>query len=293
MTAGRDGSSRDRELLVVSWNLWWRFGAWRERQHAIRTVLGDTGADVCGLQEVWAVAGENLAGWLAAELGMYWSFAPSVRPQRWQGRINEPDVQFGNAVLSRWPILAQSVTPLPAVSGDGDGDGDGRSLLFALVDAPAGPVPFFTTQLTSTIGASAVRCDQVRTIAGFVAAHSAGNAYPPVLTGDFNAEPDSDELRMLGGHKTAPAADGLVLIDAWRYADHNDPGFTWHRRNPHVAATGEPDARIDYVLVGLPTAAAAGQVRGVGLVGDAPVRGVWPSDHIGVWAALAVGKSRT
>ena len=41
---------------------------------------------------------------------------------------------------------------------------------------------------------------------------------PVVVLGDMNAEPDSDEIRLLCGHKTAPAREGFVLVDAWRYA---------------------------------------------------------------------------
>src|SRR5439155_1275107 len=75
-------------------------------------------------------------------------------------------------------------------------------------------------------------------------------AYPPVVTGDLNAEPGSDELRLLGGLLTAPAAPGLVLIDAWRHADPGDPGFTWDRGNGYQASSIVPDSRIDYILVG-------------------------------------------
>jgi endonuclease/exonuclease/phosphatase family metal-dependent hydrolase len=85
-----------------------------------------------------------------------------------------------------------------------------------------------------------VRCEQARAVAEFVAAHSGstygatgegaghgsgrgrrsgrGPAHPPVLTGDFNAVPDSDEMRLLGGMRTAPAEPGQVLLDAWEYA---------------------------------------------------------------------------
>ena len=41
-----------------------------------------------------------------------------------------------------------------------------------------------------------------------------------------------------GSHKTAPMVPGLVLVDAWQYADPMSPGWTWDRRNPLVAATG-------------------------------------------------------
>ena len=73
-----------------------------------------------------------------------------------------------------------------------------------------------------------------------------------MVTGDLNAEPGSDELRLLGGLLTAPAVPGLVLIDAWRYADPSDPGFTWDHRNGYQASTVLPDSRIDYILAGLP-----------------------------------------
>ena len=59
--------------------------------------------------------------------------------------------------------------------------------------------------------------------------------------------------------------------------------------NPHVLATGEPSARIDHVLVGRPGADGQGRVRRVGLVGDAPVDGVWPSDHAGDLVQLQAG----
>lgn len=118
-----------------------------------------------------------------------------------------------------------------------------------------------------------------------------GPGVPAGGTGDLNAEPDADEIRLLGGHKTAPVVPGLVLVDAWRYADPMSPGWTWDRRNPYVAATGEPSARIDYVLVGLPAASGAGQVRSVRLIGDRPVHGIWPSDHAGVLAELSPPRS--
>jgi endonuclease/exonuclease/phosphatase family metal-dependent hydrolase len=275
MTSGV--TDRPSPVRVATWNLWWRFGPWEERRDAIATVLADAQPDLCGLQEVWAGRGEHQAAQLAERLGMHWTWTASPAPERWQRRIGDPAMQIGNAILSRWPITEQASQPLPA--------DDGRVVLFARVQAPTGPLPFFTTQLTSTIGQSAVRCQQVADLCRFVATRT-DPGFPPVVTGDLNAEPDADEVRLLGGHKTAPVVPGLVLVDAWSYADPMTPGWTWDRRNPHVAATGEPSARIDYVLVGLPTATGAGRVRLVRLIGDRAVDGVWPSDHAGVLAEL-------
>jgi hypothetical protein len=35
-----------------------------------------------------------------------------------------------------------------------------------------------------------------------------------------------------GSHKTAPMVPGLVLVDAWRYADPMSPSWAFDRRNP-------------------------------------------------------------
>jgi len=155
----------------------------------------------------------------------------------------------------------------------------------ARVDAPGGALPMFTTHLTYGLGRSQVRVAQVRALAEFAAGHAADCAYPAVVTGDLNGEPGSDELRLLGGLVTAPAAPGLVLIDAWRYADPGDPGFTWDRRNGYQASSVLPDSRIDYILVG-PHLQGRGRVQSVRLGGTAPVDGVWPSDHFAVVAEL-------
>src|SRR5262249_57588345 len=93
---------------------------------------------------------------------------------------------------------------------------------------------------------------EARGRAGSGAGHTGGGGRPPVVTGDLNAEPGSDELRLLGGVLTAPAVDGLVLVDAWRYAAPGDPGFTWDHRNGYQSHSVIPDSRIDYILVGLP-----------------------------------------
>jgi len=267
-------------MQVVSWNLWWRYGRWRERHRAIVAELGRVRPDVCGLQEVWADGNENLAASIAEELGMYHAYAPSPAPERWQRRIGDDGVGVGHAVLSRWPIDGSEVRRLPA----GDEPDEGRAVLYARIEAPHAVVPFFVTHLNSGWGQSALRRERVVAIARFVREKARGG-HPPVLVGDFNAPPDADEVRCLVG-KSVPPVRGFVLADAWDYARPLEPGWTWDRRNPRVAATFEPDARIDYVFVGPPGRDGLGQVLGAELFGTEPVEGVWASDHFGVLAAL-------
>lgn len=279
--AGAAPSAPDR-ARILTWNLWWRFGAWHKRRDAILAEIRRVAPDVCGLQEVWSFGEENLAGSIAAELGWHWAWAPSKAPERWQRRLGAAGagIGFGNAVVSRWPIAATHVDHLPAA----DDLADGRLVLQAAIVSPFGPIPFFTTQLTSAWAESRTRQDQVATVCRFVDVHGRGS-FPPVLTGDFNAPPDADEVRCLVA-KSAPPVRGFVLVDAWAYARPLEPGWTWDRRNPHVAATLEPDARIDYVFVGPPNDRAQGHVLGAELVGTRPVNGTWPSDHFGVLVEL-------
>jgi endonuclease/exonuclease/phosphatase family metal-dependent hydrolase len=274
-------------LRIMTWNLWWRFGDWRARREAILAVLAAERPDVVGLQEVWADGGENLAHWLGERLGLHVAWSPSPAPERWRRRLVwngvDPVVadrfEFGNAVLSRYPFLAADVAELP---GGGQED-EGRTALRVLVDTPRRPLPFTTTHLNSSPAESSVRVAQVRELVPFVASgFRRGEHYPPVLTGDFNAVAESDELRLAGGYLTAGPVPGFVLVDSWRFADAADPGFTWDRRNPFVARVHQPSARIDHVLVGLPPFTGEGSVRAVRLVATEPVDGVWASDHAAV-----------
>lgn len=272
---------------VVTWNLWWRFGDWQRRFEAISDVLREAAPDVVGLQEVWARGSVNAAGLLAKRLGMHWAWVPSPHPQRWQRRVGDPSLALGNAVLSRWPVAGVAHADLP---GPASGAPDGRRVLHAALETPAGRLPFFTTQLSAFPGRSGLRCRQVREIASFVASHSPEFGLPPVLTGDLNAVPESDEVRLLEGFLTEPAVPDLLLVDAWRYAACDDRGITWSRANPHVAATGEPDARIDYVLVGMPRGGGSALITSARVVGDRPRDEVWPSDHAAVVVDLRLGE---
>jgi endonuclease/exonuclease/phosphatase family metal-dependent hydrolase len=274
---GPGGRRPVQAMRVLSWNLWWRYGPWELRREAIAATLAEAGPDLCGLQEVWGAPGENLAADLAERLGMHWCWAVAA-----EGRGGGGDeLSLGNAILSRWPITARAQADLPT----GELMEERRVAVHARIDAPRGALPMFTTHLTYGLGRSQVRMAQVRALAQFVAEHAAGCAYPPVVTGDLNAEPGSDELRLLGGVLTAPAVTGLVLVDAWRYADPGDPGLTWDHRNGYLANSIVPDSRIDYVLAG-PPRQGRGRVRSAGLAGTAPVDNVWPSDHFAVVAEL-------
>jgi endonuclease/exonuclease/phosphatase family metal-dependent hydrolase len=264
-------------VRILTWNLWWRHGPWQQRREPIAAALAQAQPDICGLQEVWAAPGENQAGELAGRLGMEWCWAAASEG------LGGPDGQLsiGNAILSRWPVTGRAELVLPS----GGSGAERRVALHARISTPGGTLPMFTTHLTYGPALCEGRTAQVRELARFVAGHAAGCDYPPVVTGDLNAEPESDELRLLGGMLTPPVVPGLVLLDAWRYAGPGDPGFTWDHRNGYQADSVIPDSRIDYILAGLHRQG-RGKVRSAALAGNSPIGGVWPSDHFAVVADL-------
>jgi hypothetical protein len=96
----------------------------------------------------------------------------------------------------------------------------------------------------------------------------------------------SDEVRMLTGLAAVPVP-GVTFRDAWPTAGVGGSGATVGPRNPYCAAALEPDARIDYVLVGWPKVGGAGQVLRTAVAGDlAGDDGLFGSDHFAVVAEL-------
>ena len=151
------------------------------------------------------------------------------------------------------------------------------------IAGPRGTLSAFSVALDWPPHASAVRQASVRHLVSFVL-EVAGPAFPTIICGDFNAPPDSDELRVLTG-RTDTAAPGFALFDAWEMAGDGS-GQTWARSNPWTAPALLPDKRIDYILVGRPRRGGAGHVVRCSIEGTAPMGGVFPSDHYAVVADL-------
>lgn len=268
---GPFGVLREGRLRVLSWNLWWRFGPWEERLPAIVETIRRLDPDVIALQEVWITEESSSSQVIADALGFH-----EVHAHRLE--LDE-GVGFGNAVVSRWPITGHEVRPLPSPE---DLD-ELRTVLRADIDGPNEPIQLFSTHLHWRLDHSHIRQDQVRTICDLIA-ESPDRSFPAVLCGDFNAVPDSDEIRMLTGRAASPRPP-LVFYDAFEFAGEGD-GFTWSNANPYARRDLERSCRIDYVFAGFPKAGGAGHVVGCEVVGTEPVDGVVPSDHHGVLATL-------
>ena len=190
----------------------------------------------------------------------------------------------------------------------------------------------FITHLDWELDGSPARCQQVRFIAEQIDQEVAGarrrpgaDVLPPLLLGDFNAEPASDEIRFLSGHHGLPSPDdpvprGVYFNDCYVRALTPEapcrddaaaaPGATFARRNPFAARPPEPDRRLDYIFAGPPDARRRGEPLRAWRCFCAPHKvggltaslthsqaprpaggepgGVFASDHFGVAVDLAV-----
>src|SRR5579885_544289 len=153
-----------------------------------------------------------------------------------------------------------------------------RDEVAALVETPDGLLPVVTTHLDWEHDHGFVRERQVLALASLVEEWAHAATLPPIVAGDLNADPDSTEVRFLCG-RAALGGQRIDLEDAWLAAGDGGPGFTWDNRNPYAAYAGEPDRRIDYILVGRPA-----RVEAAALALDTPRDGVLASDHFGVVA---------
>ncbi|CAN5859293.1 endonuclease/exonuclease/phosphatase family protein [soil metagenome] len=244
-------------VRVVTWNI---FGGndleRRSNLERVAAVIDTLHADIVLLQEVDRLTARSgrvdQAAVLAAATGFHVVFGKS---------IDHGGGEYGNAILSRWPVQTSRIVPLDSLLPPelAAGVQEARTLLHIVVETPAGPLHVGNTHLDHR-ATSPLRQPQALALLAYLA-----DAVPPgaamVLGGDLNALPDAVEVRALGSRFT----------DAW-IACGAGPGFTFR--------ADRPDRRIDYVLFSAVSCVSA-------RVLDRPL-----SDHLPVVVDLVIGRSR-
>ena len=261
-----------RTIKVLTLNIWNRGDPWEERLKVIRAGLAEMRPDVVCLQEVLALPDFDQGRLIAEGSGYHVAF----------GSDGDDHYLFGNAILSRWPIVRTAVRPLPRGGTD-----ENRAVTFASLATPFGTLPVFSTHLNWKAHQGHIRVQQVRELVAFIDQETDEGMLPAVVAGDFNAEPDADEIRYLRGF-TGLGGECVYFGDCWAAAGDGTPGATFVRRNPYASCYHEPDRRIDYVFVRGPNDRMEGAALECSLAFDQPVGEVWASDHLGVLATIGV-----
>jgi endonuclease/exonuclease/phosphatase family metal-dependent hydrolase len=265
---------KPKHLRFVTLNLWGENGSWEARLAQIGAKLDRLSPDVIALQEVREVPGRvpNQAAALAAPNGWHHVFAPSTA---WGGGHE------GLALVSRFPIGAHDFRRLPHST-----ETEGRIVLSARIDSGLGEIWAHTTHLSYRENEGLKREAQVQALDEVVTAYGGDN--PQVILGDFNAVPESDEIRWLTGLCTL-GGRRVAYQDAWAVAHPDRPGYTWTRENVHTERMFwlRRDRRLDYVFVTPVRRDRRGTIRAAEVTFDEPEilpsgERLYPSDHYGV-----------
>ncbi|HUJ62440.1 MAG TPA: endonuclease/exonuclease/phosphatase family protein [Kofleriaceae bacterium] len=271
-------------MRVVTLNLWGIAPPLDQRLELAARQLRALAPDVVCLQEVRpldGIAGPTSADVLAERLGMHASYAQAVA---WDGG------QEGLAIVARAPVASVRVTRLPEPR-----PADARILLSGQVDG----IWVHTTHLHYRLDDGLAREHQVLAIDAAIRALGRDkDDAPQILCGDFNATPDSDEMRFLRGLTTL-GGRRTHFQDAWLRL-HREPepgegpahGITWSSENrmTRPLRSLDIDRRIDYVLVTSRKKDGRGTIEACRVVmterageGDAAI---CASDHYGVLAEI-------
>ncbi len=257
---------------------------WDRRRHEVVAWLDRLAPDVVCLQEVWESADRPCtAEWVAANTGgpdrWHWRFGGHPIPEPlWPDRT----LRFGSAILTRWPVEHHELFSLPV---DLEAEDPRFRFQKELLHVRAGGLDVYSTHLSAApLQAYNRRREVVAIDAAIRASCDPGATLPPVLCGDFNAEPGSDEIRFLGA-LTDIDGHWAYYRDAWAAAGNTGAGITMDpHTNPSAAFINVPPKRIDYVFLGdaFLRPHGAGQVVRAAIAFDEPLTGVLASDHFGL-----------
>ena len=250
-------------MRIVTYNIHgWRTVDGRPNLDGVARVLAELQADIVGLNEVHyprAVAGADgpaLAD-LAQRLDMHFVFGPCLR---WPAQDNLPANAYGNALLSRWPILASAVHHLTPVEGK-----EQRGLLEGRILLPGGhSLTVYVTHLDHTD--EDARLVQLR---GLRAWTVRDRNRPHLVLGDFNAVSLWDfagreaDLAALAAHPAganlAGGEQGPRVIGQMEKAGYVDVYRRFGPAGQGSFIPAESAIRIDYIFASQPASSLAQQ----------------------------------
>ncbi|HEY1225601.1 MAG TPA: endonuclease/exonuclease/phosphatase family protein [Brevundimonas sp.] len=243
------GMAARHELSLVTFNIWHNQGDWAARLPLLVAAIRAHDPDVIALQEVLedaAVGLPNQAQTIADALGGY-SVAFVSTDAEGSGR------RYGNALLSRLPVLAQDSKKLEPLD-------DYRTAVRLRVSLDGRAVDVVNTHLAWQEDAAPVRARQIADLLAWLPT----DGVPLIVMGDFNAVQEDAGLNALTGARFFSALP------------RNSVETTLN------TAKGHPNRVIDHIFAEASAFTPVSSAR----IGDQPVGGEYPSDHFGVAARV-------
>lgn len=159
------------------------------------SVIEKTEIDIVGLQEVDQNFSqrsnfEDQTKWLADRLGMSMAYGPTISEETAGGKRARR--QFGNAVLSKYPIVKFHNHPLTRIKAEGK-NSEQRGLLETVIAADGFHMAFFNTHLSLNDEELEMHIEELLEITGQA-------DMPVIIAGDFNADPRSSHIKKMKQH---------------------------------------------------------------------------------------------
>lgn len=246
-------------LRLLTYNIHgWKGTDGRIDVERLARIIADSKADIVGLNEVYhplTPSGESRAAFasLADALGMEYAFGVALTPQF----AFAPLASYGNALLTRFPLLAHAGHHLTPVAGI-----EQRGLLEARVLLPDGrrTLSVYVTHLDHR--SEAARATQWAAALQWTARD---RAQPHIVMGDFNALAPTDyaarqeDLAALGHTEWTRhlVEDGMQVVPRVLKARYVDAcAESSSGAAPPTFPATDPLIRIDYIFVSQPLAPA-------------------------------------
>lgn len=209
------------KIRVMNYNI--HHGKGKDKQldlNRITEVINASEAEIIGLTEVDRHFSRrshftDQVAYLARQLGLEYAFSPSIDLKSKKG---QPNRQFGNALLSKYPIMELKSHPLNFFRGPFEG----RSMLDAKIIVENKPLNICITHLSLNPFLNRRQLD-------YIMSHLRSSPTPVILMGDMNMLPKSKSWRMV--------TEGLQ--DVWSIKG-TELGNTY--------PSSKPKLRLDYIF---------------------------------------------
>ncbi len=257
------------ELRVMSYNI--HHGADNNDVLDLERIASEiekSGAQVVGLQEVdnhWSDRSDlvDQAAWLADRLDMHYAYGANLDLEPQPGQTDPR--QYGNAVLSEFPIIASENHLLTSIDY-AEMPTEQRGLLETVINVRGNHISFYSTHLDHQ------RTEQRELAAEEIVDIAGEHKRPAIVVGDLNATPEKAELQPLFSAFTDTFA-ALGQNEDYTFAPDLE-GL------PGSGSVVNPTMRIDYILT-----------RGAVQIEAAKVISTDASDHLPIVADLKIAKT--
>ncbi|MBF6599919.1 MAG: endonuclease/exonuclease/phosphatase family protein [Dehalococcoidia bacterium] len=249
-------------VTIATLNLFNRMGQWGLRAPLLIDQLEELAPDVLGLQEVDLTLDQGM--WVSRQINKRRAERPHYRIKH----ATNPDTRASYhaiATLSCIPFEEHEVLDLMSF------ERVAQRMVFRCGDRP---FVFVNTHLHHPPEAQQERVEQLERLMAWLGRDTRG--LPTVIAGDFNAyaEPPEPAVRLMKSR----------FRSAVETAQGREPEKTW--TTPVNTYDDSPHGTLDYIFV-----SGQWQVLAAGLAFDRPSPldpNVYPSDHLGLYARLAL-----